>query len=110
MRTGLRRYVPQRVLGRGTMGAVYEACDTVLGGRVALKTVQVASPATEAAREIEARFLGEARVAASLSHPNIVRVLDAGRDPDTGTLFIAFEYLGGATLSEVLERDEQRAR
>src|SRR5688500_18604813 len=100
--TGLRRYQPQRELGRGTMGVVYEARDTLLGGTVALKTAQIAWSPNETERAFEERFLTEARVASRLSHPNIVRVQGYGRDRHTGTLFIAFEYLDGAPLSELV--------
>jgi serine/threonine protein kinase len=84
------------------MGVVYRALDPALGRVVALKTVQTAFPLPqEQQRAFEERFLSEARVAAGLSHPAIVVVHDVGRDPDTGALFIAFEFLQGQTLSDL---------
>lgn len=96
------RYEIRQELGRGTMGIVYLADDPVLGRPIALKTIHLALVAPGEEREaFEKRFLGEARVAARLAHPGIVVVHDVGRDADTGTLFIALEYLRGSTLAEV---------
>jgi eukaryotic-like serine/threonine-protein kinase len=96
------RYEIRQELGRGMMGIVYLADDPVLGRPIALKTIQLAFVAPDEEREaFEKRFLGEARVAARLAHPGIVVVHDVGRDPDTGTLYIALEYLRGSTLAEV---------
>jgi serine/threonine-protein kinase len=99
--SSIGRYEIRRELGRGTMGVVYEAFDPVLGRRVALKTIRLAFPASEAEREaFERRFFNEARVAAGLQHPCIVVIHDFGRDPATGVLFMALEYLAGRPLSE----------
>lgn len=95
------RYVIRRELGRGMMGVVYEAEDSVLGRTVALKTIELAFGADEETRaEFEQRFFTEARVAAKLSHPWIVVCHDVGKDPASGRLFIVFEYLKGRTLAE----------
>jgi serine/threonine-protein kinase len=100
--TRIGRYEIRQELGRGMMGVVYLADDTVLGRPVALKTIQLSFATSEADRDsFEKRFLAEARVAARLAHPGIVVVHDVGRDPDTGTLYIALEYLRGSTLAEV---------
>ena len=83
------------------MGVVYEAFDPALGRAIALKVIHLAFPVTpEEGAAFEQRFLTEARIAGRLSHPGIVVVHDAGRDADTGTLFIAMEYLEGRTLSQ----------
>ena len=96
------RYEIRQELGRGMMGVVYLADDPVLGRPVALKTIQLAFVTPEADREsFEKRFMAEARVAAGLAHPGIVVVHDVGRDPDSGMLYIALEYLRGSTLAEV---------
>ena len=98
----LGRYVIQEEIGRGMMGAVYRAMDPDLGRIVALKTVRLAFSVSEDEREqFEHRFLTEARAAGGLSHPGIVVVHDVGRDPDTGTLFISFEFLEGQTLEQM---------
>ena len=97
----LGRYVIQEEIGRGAMGVVYRALDPDLGRVVALKVVQRAFGGGEEAEQFEQRFVAEARAAARLSHPGIVTVHDAGRDDETGTLYIAFEHLEGRTLEEV---------
>ena len=98
------RYTIEAEVGRGTMGIVYRAKDTLLSRTVALKTVAVFSVAAEDAAGFEQRFLNEARAAAALSHPNIVAVHDFGSDPATGTLFMALEFLQGETLEAVARR------
>jgi tRNA A-37 threonylcarbamoyl transferase component Bud32 len=98
----LGRYQIQEEIGRGMMGVVYRAIDPALGRTVALKTVRLAFTASAAdAETFEKRFMAEARAAAGLSHPGIVVVHDVGRDSESGTLYIALEFLQGRTLSEV---------
>ncbi len=100
------RYVVRRELGRGMMGVVYEAEDTLLGRTVAVKTIELAFGADdEVYRHFEERFFTEARVAAKLSHPGIVVCHDVGKDPVSGKLFIVFEYLKGLTLAERIIAD-----
>ena len=95
------RYIVRRVLGRGTMGVVYEAEDTVLARTVAVKTIDLTFAAGEKVRtDFERRFFTEARVAAQLSHPGIVVCHDVGKDATSGKLFIVFEHLKGRTLEE----------
>src|SRR6185312_5746241 len=53
--------------------------------------------------ELRARFLREARMAARLAHPNVVRVYDVGEDG--GRPYIAMEYVDGETLAELTARD-----
>jgi eukaryotic-like serine/threonine-protein kinase len=101
MPSAVGRYEIRRELGRGAMGVVYEAYDPDLGRTIALKTLL---PVPKEEREaFEQRFFAEAR-AARLTHPGIVVVHDVGRDPASGTLFLALEYLEGETLSEVAAR------
>ena len=97
------RYEIRRERGRGAMGVVYEAHDSMLDRTVALKAIRLPFTATAAdLEEFEKRFFAEARVAACLSHPGIVTVHDVARDPETGTLYMALEYLEGRTLAEVI--------
>ena len=96
------RYEILGEIGRGAMGVVYEARDPALDRTVALKVIQP-SEGGEPARVFEERFLAEARIAAALQHPGIVVVHDVGRDPATGTLFIALERLRGQTLADLAE-------
>lgn len=80
---------------------VYEAVDSVVGRRVALKELIFPPNITgEQHRERIQRFYREARAAAQLTHPNIVTIYEAGEDK--GRHFIAMEYLEGQTLRDVL--------
>jgi len=83
-------------LGRGGMGAVYLAEDTVLGRRVALKVVATGSAGGGTAE----RLWNEARVLARLEHPGIVPVHDAGALPD-GRIFYAMKRVDGRRLDEI---------
>jgi serine/threonine-protein kinase len=97
------RYEIKRELGRGSMGVVYQAKDTVLNRNVALKTISLRFAVSESDRRtFEARFLQEARAAATLAHPGIVVVYDVGVDPETGSPYMALEFLRGKTLESVL--------
>ena len=72
--TLLDRYRLGEILGRGGMGTVYRAHDTVLNRDVAVKLLSATGLGTEG----KARMLREAQSAAGLNHPNIVAVHDAG--------------------------------
>src|SRR4051794_34241596 len=89
-------------IGRGGMGVVYLAEHQTLRRRAALKII---APDLASSDDFRERFLREARIAAGLSHPNIVTVYDAG-EMDT-TLYIAMQYVPGHDLSQIL-RDERR--
>src|SRR5258705_7420359 len=84
-------------LGAGGMATVYLAEDTRLGRKVAVKRLHSDSP-DDAAQ----RFQREAKVGASLSHPNLVTVFDTVAD-DEGVL-IVMEYVEGQNLSELMAR------
>jgi serine/threonine protein kinase len=91
------RYRIVKPAGRGGMGAVFEAEDSVLGRRVALKVIQP----TEAYLDNYSaeRLLAEARVLAQLEHPGIVPVHDAGTLPD-GNVFYTMKFVAGRRLDE----------
>jgi eukaryotic-like serine/threonine-protein kinase len=90
------RYRLERVVGSGGFGTVFAAVNLNSGERVALK---VLSPRVLEMAGGPERFRREADLARRLSHPTIVRVLDAGAD-NAGALFIAFELLEGRSLQE----------
>jgi serine/threonine protein kinase len=90
------RYRIERELGHGGMATVHLAHDEELDRPVALKLLPEHLAGDDAFR---ARFLREARLAGRLSHPNVVRVYDAG-DAD-GRPFIVMEYVPGTSLAEV---------
>jgi serine/threonine-protein kinase len=88
-------------LGRGAMGVVYRAEDETLGRVVAVKTISLTGP-TKQERDIhEARFLQEARAAASLAHPAIITIYEMGREGESAA-YIAMELLEGRELREVI--------
>ncbi len=94
------RYRLLRVIGEGGMGAVFEAEDLAGGGlHVAVKLIK---PEFITSTEVVGRFQQEAQTVASIGHPNIVRVLDAGSDDDGP--FLVLELLHGETLCDVMER------
>ena len=92
------RFRVERVLGEGGFGVVFEATQLNLGRRVALKVLRP-SLASDGGRG--ARFLREAKVAQRLGHPNTVRLYDFGAT-DEGLLYIAWEYLEGTALDEII--------
>ena len=94
------RYRVERVLGEGAMAKVLLAHDAELGREVAVKLLDEGLAADPSFR---ARFAREARVAAGLSHPNIVTVFDVGEVD--GQPFIVMELVPGHTLEERLHRD-----
>ncbi|MHC4165059.1 MAG: protein kinase domain-containing protein, partial [Planctomycetota bacterium] len=93
------RYQILGELGRGGMGIVYKANDTVLDRVVAYKVL----PGTLKENPQALRnFLREAKSAAQLNHPNIVTVYDAGEQ--AGSYYIAMEFVDGTTLKEIVRR------
>ncbi|UCE87275.1 MAG: protein kinase [Deltaproteobacteria bacterium] len=93
------RYQILEELGRGGMGIVYKARDTVLDREVAYKVLPDALKENEQALK---NFMREAKSAAQLNHPNIVTVYDTGAQD--GNYYIAMEYVEGTTLKEILRR------
>jgi tetratricopeptide (TPR) repeat protein len=92
------RYRIVREVGRGGMGIVYQAEDDVLQRPVAYKVLPDAVRDDPKALE---DFLREARIAASLHHPNIVTIFDAGQTADA--VYIAMEYVEGRSLQDILD-------
>jgi serine/threonine-protein kinase len=93
------RYRILKELGRGAMGIVYLAEDSVLARTVALKMVALTGSGSE--RDVaEGRFKQEARAAGGLSHPSIITIYDVGREGDVA--FIAMELVEGRELREVI--------
>jgi serine/threonine protein kinase len=95
----LGRYLIQSELGRGAMGVVYKATDSVLERTVAVKTVNMALE-KDGIERYEARFYQEARAAGSLNHPNIVTVYDVGKAGNVA--FMAMEFIEGVELRTLL--------
>lgn len=88
-----------RTLGKGGMGAVFEADQLETGRRVALKVLKHSLDSPDA----RARFLREGRLAASINHPHSVYVF--GTEEIDGTPAIVMELVSGGTLQEFVKRD-----
>jgi serine/threonine-protein kinase len=94
----LGRYVIERKIGRGAMGAVYLARDPRINRAVALKVIPIEKEfEDEELAEARQRFFREAESAGRLTHPNIITVFDAGEDQHLA--YIAMEYLPGMPLT-----------
>ncbi len=93
----LGKYRLLRLLGRGGMGEVYLAEHEMLRNQVAVKVLP-----EELARDQDMveRFLREARSAAALRHPNIIRIHDVGQE--NGLNYFSMDYVEGRSLSELI--------
>ncbi len=85
-------------LGRGGMGIVYKAEDTVLDRIVAFKVLPETLQENPQALK---NFMREAKSAARLNHPNIVTIFDTGEQD--GVYYIAMEHVDGSTLKEIVQ-------
>jgi tRNA A-37 threonylcarbamoyl transferase component Bud32 len=95
----LGRYVIERKLGQGAMGAVYLARDPRINRAVALKVIPIEKEfEDEELEEARLRFFREAESAGRLTHPNIITVYDCGEDKHLA--YIAMEYLQGTPLTQ----------
>jgi eukaryotic-like serine/threonine-protein kinase len=109
------RYTIEQRIGQGGAAIVYRCHDAHTGQKVALKLLRSGNPLAPASR---ARFAREARLAASLAHPNIIRVQDYGIttpplseewtswifDPGQEVAFLAMEFVDGPTLKQLVRR------
>jgi serine/threonine-protein kinase len=95
----IAHYAIVEKLGEGGMGVVYKAHETHLDRFVALK---VLPPEKVADAERKRRFVREAKAASALNHPNIITIYDI--DQESGTDFMAMEYVDGQTLSRLIAR------
>ncbi len=93
-------YRIERLLGRGGMSVVYLAHDPRLDRRVALKLLAPELSEDERFRE---RFLRESKLAASLDHPNVIPIFEAGEAE--GVLFIAMRFVEGGDLKRLLAEE-----
>jgi serine/threonine protein kinase len=98
--TEIAGYRIESIIGRGGMAVVYLAEDMRLGRKVALKLL---TPQLADSEQFRQRFMRESRLAASLDHPNIVPVYDAGEAD--GQLFIAMRYVPGSDLKGLLAEE-----
>jgi serine/threonine protein kinase len=93
------KYKVIRLIGEGGMSAVYEAEHEMLGNKVAIK---VLNPILSSNEQIRTRFKNEAKLMATLNHPNITKVIDFDDQPQQ--LSIIMEFLEGEDLSERIKK------
>lgn len=93
-------YVIERILAQGGMGEVFVARDRVLGRRAAVKFISELAASTS---DQVTRFLDEARITASLQHPNIVTIYDFGALE--GRPYYVMELLSGCDLASVMRAE-----
>lgn len=92
-------YELEEEIGRGSMGIVYRGRQVTLERTVAVKVLLEGLSGDES---FVTRFIREARIVASLSHPNIVHVYDAGYADNL--LYFAMEYISGPTVAQLLKQ------
>jgi len=101
-RTVAGRFNVEELIGQGGMGKVYRARHLALDRPVVLKILK---PALLEDPTIVGRFEREAKAASRLNHPNVIQVLDFGRQEKDGSLYIVMEFVQGKDLRVIL-RDE----
>ena len=94
-------YELEEPIGRGGMSEVYRARNPRLGNLVALKLLAPELNEDDVFRE---RFVRESQIAASLDHPNVIPIFDAGEAD--GVPYIAMRYIDGPDLGELIKRGE----
>jgi eukaryotic-like serine/threonine-protein kinase len=90
------RYLIERLIGEGGMGAVYQAEHTHMRKRLAVKVLH---PEMSRMSEVVQRFEREAMAAAHIDHPNVAAATDFGKLED-GSFFLVLEYVEGKSLRE----------
>ncbi len=98
-RTIAGKFAIETYVGGGAMGAVYKAKQLALDKTVAIKVMHREMAKDE---KFVARFKREAKAASKLDHPNSLRVIDFGEEPD-GLLYLAMEFLDGQDLFAVIK-------
>jgi ABC-type branched-subunit amino acid transport system substrate-binding protein/DNA-binding beta-propeller fold protein YncE len=93
-------YRIEELVGRGGMGVVYRATDLSLERPVALKLI---APELAEDERFRSRFLREPRLAASLDHPNVIPIYDAGEHD--GQLYLAMRFVDGSDLRTLLDAE-----
>ena len=90
-----------RLVGKGGMGAVYEALKPSINRRVAIKLLL---PEYAEREDVVRRFLNEARAVNAINHPGVVQISDIGKST-AGSIYLVMEFLEGETLSERLQQN-----
>ena len=95
-----RGYVVERLLGNGSLGAVYLVRHEILDTIYAMKVLfpEVAKENSDYVK----RFLREAKIATRIRHPNLVAVHDCGYDEERGLYYLVMDYISGGDLRQAL--------
>jgi cytochrome c-type biogenesis protein CcmH/NrfG len=103
--SGRSRYELREVLGRGGMGVIYRAWDSLMGREVALKTILDVQ-----SQQAQQMFYREWGLQASITHPNIVEIYDIGEMMHEGAVrpYFVMPLLPGATLSDLIRNSSPR--
>ena len=88
------------LLGEGGMGKVYRATQLSVEREVAVKMIRAAGMQSD---EIKQRFFREAKVISGFNHPNIVRLIDFGKDDELDIPYLAMEFIDGLELTKLLD-------
>ncbi|MBA2664872.1 MAG: serine/threonine protein kinase [Bradymonadaceae bacterium] len=96
------RYRLERVLNAGGMGIIFEATQLNVSRRVAVKLLK---PTLTSDPALIKRFSLEVELVASLTHPNIVALIDSGQDP-SGLTYLVMEFVEGMTFREALKHTQ----
>ncbi len=100
----LGKYRIGRLLGRGGMGEVYQAAEAGSAFTVAIKVLLPEFLENNPA--FKEKFLQEGQLACRISHPNVVRVIDANFDPERNLCYLVMEYVSGGSIQNLLDRGE----
>lgn len=93
-------YTLNKKVGEGGMGSVYLATQAPLDRQVAIKLLKP----NETNPEGEHYFMREVQAINMLRHPNIIQIVDFGKEPD-GSLYLVMEFLPGKTLQRVIKKE-----
>jgi serine/threonine-protein kinase len=95
------KYLVEKLIMRGGMGAVYRGKHVLMDKTVAIKVLR---PALAVDDDVVARFSREAKAASRISHPHAVSVTDFG-ESENGVVFLVMEYLDGRTLKQIIRSE-----
>src|SRR5213593_3680645 len=95
------KYLIEKLVKRGGMGAVYQGKHVLMDKTVAIKVLRPSLAVDDA---VVARFSREAKAASRISHPHAVNVTDFG-ESENGVVFLVMEYLDGRTLKEIIRHE-----
>jgi serine/threonine protein kinase len=95
------KYLVERLIKRGGMGAVYRGKHVMMDKTVAIKVLRPSLAGDDA---VVARFSREAKAASRISHPHAVSVTDFG-EAENGVVFLVMEYLDGRTLKDIIRTE-----